>query len=144
MARGASAQCRARSGRAHGSPAVPRALRAPSSFGDRRWSRRVEDRVTIASGADGAAGAPQSATNNITGVIQTVLAARGGMLAASPDDQAPAERNGTGGKSAPSATLPPVRAAGGVRAPSPRAAAGHCVGARTPAHTGVRRGRWRL
>jgi len=58
--------------------------------------------VTIASGADGAAGAPQSATNNITGVIQTVLAAqlvaRGGMLAASPDDQAPAERNGTGGK----------------------------------------------
>jgi flotillin len=40
--------------------------------------------VTIASGADGSGGAAQSATNNITGVIQTVLAAqlvtRGGLL----------------------------------------------------------------
>jgi flotillin len=40
--------------------------------------------VTIASGADGTGGAAQSATNNITGVIQTVLAAqlvaKGGLL----------------------------------------------------------------
>lgn len=55
--------------------------------------------VTIASGADGTGGAAQSATNNITGVIQTVLAAqlvaRGGMLDGTPDSGVAApERNG--------------------------------------------------
>jgi len=55
--------------------------------------------VTIASGADGSGGAAQSATNNITGVIQTVLAAqlvaRGGMLDGAPSDQTvPVQQNG--------------------------------------------------
>ncbi|HET7458003.1 MAG TPA: hypothetical protein VFJ74_10125 [Gemmatimonadaceae bacterium] len=53
--------------------------------------------VTIASGSDGTGGAAESATNNITGVIQTVLAAqlvaRGGILdgnSAPPPVAAPA------------------------------------------------------
>jgi len=52
--------------------------------------------VTIASGADGTGGAAQSATNNITGVIQTVLAAqlvaKGGLLDAGEAE--PATGNG--------------------------------------------------